>query len=221
MKTAISYIRASTDPHLQKNSVAIQKAIIENFASTYGYNLVDTFTEYASGGDDEREAFNAALSMAVRDGHKLICWKVDRCARSMSIFSRIQDHLHLLRFCELGDSEPNVMVLSVLLGVAYSERINTSVRVKAAYSHLKAENPDHPWGNPNILTDATPKGLAVRRRNASVHNEHVQSICADLRKAGYCTLQSLSVRLTAMRVLTRRGKPYTPANLSRVLNYRS
>lgn len=219
MKNAISYIRASTDPSMQKNSVAIQKAIIENFCTSHGYIITETFIEYASGGDDEREAFNAALSMAVETGQNLVCWKVDRCARSMSIFSRIQDHIHLLRFCELGDSEPNVMVLSVLLGVAYSERVNTSVRVKAAYKHLKEEDPNHPWGNPNILTDATPKGLQIRKANARVHNQHVQSVCEDLRKAGYCTLRDLADRLNLLGITTRRGKPYTTTNLHRVLHY--
>ena len=157
MKTAIAYIRASTNPELQKNSFAIQEAIINNFADTHGYEITKTFVEYCSGGKDDRPEFNKALNYAITNNCTLINWKVDRLSRSMSIFARIQDHLHLLRFCEIGDTEPNVMVLGVLLGVAHSERINTSVRVKAAYKTLKAQGVLREIAGPCALRPSGPR----------------------------------------------------------------
>ena len=219
MKTAIAYIRASTNPELQKNSFAIQEAIINNFADTHGYDITKTFVEYCSGGKDDRPEFNKALNYAITNNCTLINWKVDRLSRSMSIFARIQDHLHLLRFCEIGDTEPNVMVLGVLLGVAHSERINTSVRVKAAYKTLKAQDPDKLWGNPNIMTDAQPKGLKVRQSNAAAYNLYIQSIVNDLKAAGYCTLKSLVIRLNQLGIKTRRGSDFNIPNLHRLINY--
>ncbi len=219
MKTAIAYIRASTNPELQKNSFAIQEAIITNFAETHNYEITKIFVEYCSGGKDDRPEFNKALKMAVSSNCVLITWKVDRLSRSMSIFARIQDHLSLLRFCEIGDTEPNVMVLGVLLGVAHSERINTSVRVKAAYKTLKAQDPDKLWGNPNIMTDAQPKGLVIRKANAAQYNKYIQSIVTDLKAAGYCTLKSLVLRLNELGITTRRGNTFNIPNLHRVINY--
>ena len=132
-RQAIAYVRASTNPDLQANSISIQTDLLEAFAKQHNYEITNVFVEYSSGGDDERPVMNEALEYAISNGVNLISWKVDRFARSLSIFSRIQEHLHLLRFTELGDTEPNVMVLSVLLGVAYQERKNTSIRVKASY----------------------------------------------------------------------------------------
>tara|TARA_Y100000310_G_C20690703_1_gene822003 strand:- start:2109 stop:2777 length:669 start_codon:yes stop_codon:yes gene_type:complete len=219
-RQAISYIRASTNPELQANSVNIQTAIIDAFCKTHGYSLEHTFIEYQSGADDDRVQFNAALNYAVSQGCTLITWKVDRLSRSMSIFSRIQEHLSLLRFAELGDTEPNVMVLGVLLGVAYQERLNTSVRVKACYKTMKAENPDLKWGNPNILKDAQPLGLKVRQSNAREFNMRIKGMVTDFKAAGYCTLPELALRLNEYGVTTRRGNSFTPQNLRRVLNYR-
>ena len=112
------------------------------------------------------------------------------------------------------------MVLGVLLGVAYQERLNTSVRVKACYQTMKAQNPDLKWGNPNILNDAQPLGLKVRKANAKTYNERIQSMVSDFRLAGYCTMTQLSLRLNEYGVTTRRGNQFTPQNLRRVLNYR-
>lgn len=221
MKTALAYIRASTDPTLQKNSIAIQEAIIGRFCEQHGYSIQESFVEYKTGADDEREQFNAALKRAIKEGATLITWKVDRLSRSLSIFAKIQDHLPLIRFCELGDAEVNIMVLSVLLGVAHQERINTSIRVKAAYQHLKNENPNLKWGNPNIMATAHPEGLKVRKANAAAFNSRIQSICADLNRAGYCSRREMAVRLNELGLTTRRGQSFTRDNLKRVLNYGS
>ena len=97
-KQAISYVRASTCPEQQANSIAIQEAIISRFVETHGYTITDSFIEYRTGSDDERVEFNKALQLAIKNNCVLVTWKVDRLARSMSIFSKIQNHLHLLRF---------------------------------------------------------------------------------------------------------------------------
>ena len=219
MQKVIFYTRASTDINKQKNSVDIQIAVLNRFAINNGFEVVKTFTEYASGGNDERVEFNKALDFAKKNGYFLCAARIDRVSRSMSIFARIQDHLHLLRFAELGNAEPNVMLLGVLLGVAHQERINTSVRVKAAYQQIKLTNPNHAWGNPNIMTDAQPLGLKVRKENAANFNVRIQGVCDDLRSAGYCTLAQLVIRLNDMGITTRRGGPFTTSNLHRVLSY--
>lgn len=218
-KPMIAYIRASTNPELQVNSVDIQTSILQGFAKAHDYVITDTFVEYQSGSNDERVEFNKALKYAISRNCVLATWKVDRLARTMSIFSRIQDSLHLLRFCELGDTEPSVLTLGVLLGVAYQERLNTSVRVKAAYTTLKEKNPDHPWGDPNMATNAQPLGVIVRQANASVFNARIQEIVSDLNKAGYTDSKIIVAKLNSLGILTRRGKPFSVRNLSRVLTY--
>ena len=216
---SIAYVRCSTNPELQKNSIAIQTAILEEFAKTNNYEITKFYIEYSSGGDDERPVLNEALKFAVGNNVNLISWKVDRFARSLSIFSRIQDHLHLLRFTELGNTEPNVMVLGVLLGVVYQERKNTSIRVKASYEFLKSTKPNFKWGSPTMATTAQPLGEAVRISNAKEFNSRIQGFAADLRIAGYKTLPVIAERLNDMKITTRRGKRFTSNNLKRILKY--
>jgi len=212
-------MRASTTPDLQANSIAIQEAIIDRFIQQHGYETVEVYVDWASGKDDERVEFNNALRHAIKTDSVLVTWKVDRLSRSMSIFSRIQDHLHLLRFCELGDTEPNIMVLSVLLGVATQERLNTSIRVKAAYQTMKAKNPSLKWGNENMATNCQPLGVIVRKNNASKFNARIQSIVSDLRLAGYTDTKIIVDKLNELGIMTRRGNPFSVRNLQRVLSY--
>jgi DNA invertase Pin-like site-specific DNA recombinase len=219
-RKAIGYVRASTNPDLQQNSISIQQDLLNEFAKQHNYEITSFYVEYSSGGDDERPVMNEALNYAISNNCVLISWKVDRFARSLSIFSRIQEHLSLLRFTELGDTEPNVMVLSVLLGVAYQERKNTSIRVKASYKYLKEKNPNLAWGNPAMATEVQPLGEKTRIRNATEFNAAIQGIVKDLRSAGYSSIKALAERLNAMGITTRRGKPFTTNNLQRVLAYK-
>ena len=218
-RTAIAYLRASTTVELQANSIAIQEAIIDRFIQQHDYELVEVYVDWASGKDDERVEFNKALRQAIKTKSVLVTQRIDRLSRSMSIFSRIQDHLHLLRFCELGDTEPNIMVLSVLLGVATQERINTGIRVRAAYQTMKSNNPDLRWGNENMATNCQPIGIIVRKSNASKFNARIQAIVSDLKLAGYTDTKIIVDKLNELGIMTRRGNEFSVRNLQRVLSY--
>ena len=122
---------------------------------------------------------------------------------------------------ELGNQEASLLTLSVLLGVAHQERINTSARVKATYKMLKEKNPDQAWGNPNMATDVQPLGEATRVRNATAFNTKIKMICEDFRNAGYCTLNDLAVKLNQVGLTTRRGSSFNSKNLQRILSYGS
>ena len=219
IKKAYAYCRISTNETKQKNSIEVQKAVIGSFAKSHGYEIVQYFIEERTGADDDRPIFNDVLNRCVKENAMLLTWKVDRLSRSLSIFNKIQDHLHLIRFVELQDMEPNLLVLSLLLGVAHQERLNIGVRVKATYQMLKAKDPNHPWGNPEMASKVQPLGEAVRKRNAKEFNLRIQSLCDDLKKAGYCSLSSLSVKLNEIGITTRRGNNFTRHNLFRILNY--
>ena len=195
--------------------------MIANFARMHGYDIQDTYVEYESGGNDSREQFNACLERCVKENAIMITLRIDRMSRSLSVFKTIQNHIHLLRFCELGNQEASLLTLSVLLGVAHQERINTSARVKATYKMLKAKNPDQAWGNPRMATDVQPLGEATRIRNASAFNNKIQLICDDFRKAGYCKLSDLALKLNQVGLTTRRGSSFTSKNLQRILSYGS
>ena len=88
-------------------------------------------------------------------------------------------------------------------------------------ARIVTKDPNHPWGNPNFKTDVMPLGREVQQKNALDFNTRIQVLCDDLRKAGYCSLQSLAVKLNEIGLRTRRGSNFTRYNLHRILNYRS
>jgi DNA invertase Pin-like site-specific DNA recombinase len=219
MTNCYIYMRASTNPKKQRNSIEVQRSVLSSFASRHGMTIKDEYVEYRTGADDTRPTFNSVLKRCIDEQAVLLTWKVDRLSRSLSIFNKIQDHLHLLRFAELGNTEPNIMVLSVLLGVSHQERLNTSCRVRATYKALKKQTPDLKWGNPRMHEDVAPLGLKVRKTNAREFNANIQSLCEDFRKAGYSSVKELACKLNSIGVKTRRGSLWTIANLHRTLSY--
>ena len=64
-----------------------------------------------------------------------------------------------------------------------------------------------------------PIGERVRKANAMAFNKHIQQLCNDFNKAGYCTLDKLAVKLNEVGVTTRRGKTFNKNNLQRILAY--
>ena len=189
------------------------------FAETHGYEIEAEFVDYESGAVNERESFNKALKYAKEEGVFIIAHRIDRISRNLEIFAKITNLLPSFRFCELGNTEPNTLVCSLLLAMAQQERLNCGIRIAATHKTLKQANPNHPWGNPRIKETATPVGLKVRKQNAREFNSKIQGLCEDLKRAGYLTLKELSGKLNELGFTTRRGNAFTIANLQRVLAY--
>ena len=218
LKNAVIYLRASTNEKLQANSLEVQRAIVTAFAGRSGYTIVKEFVEYASGTNDERAEFNKAIQMAEATGCTIISWRVDRLSRSLTVFAKINHMLPQLRFAELGDTEPNLMVMSVLIAAGQNEVANTRIRIKETFRILK-EKDGRTWGNPNILTDAQPEGLKVRKQNAAKFNARIQDIVVNLRSCGYNLNQCVTQLNEQLQITTRRGSLWSRQSLARVLAY--
>jgi len=216
-KRAITYIRASLNEDRQQNSHDVQRAVISAFATRHHYDIEREFSEYRTGTDDSRPEFNKALEYARSNNCYLLIYRLDRCARTLTAFSLISDLLPIMRFTDLGDTEPNLMIIGCLLSVAAQESINTSVRLKATIKHLREQDPTRSWGNPNFYLEQGDEALAVRQSNASTFNARIKKIVADLELAGYNNLDSQVSRLTELGIKTRRGKDFNYHSLYRVL----
>ena len=216
-KRAITYIRASTNQDKQRNSHNIQREVIADFARRNGYEIECEFSEYKSGTDDTRVEFNKALDYVRKNDCVLIFYRLDRCARTLTAFSLISDVLHNLRFCDIGDVSPNLMLVGVSLTIAAQESINTSVRLKATIKHLRDKDPSRTWGNQNLFQEHGHKAIEVRQSNAKAYNDRIKKIVADLSLAGYTGLKSQVVRLNELGIKSRTNKPFTYHNLRRLL----
>jgi DNA invertase Pin-like site-specific DNA recombinase len=216
LKRAISYRRASTSIDKQRNSLAIQLDVISGFADRFGYSIERDFSEYQSGTDDERPAFKEALAYAKANDCYIIIYRIDRLARTLTSFSQFHDVLSSIRFTDLGDTEPNLMLVGFMLTIAAQESVNTSIRVASSIKHLKEKYPDRVFGNPNLFTDYGSQAIAVRQSNARQFNSRIKGIVEDLKLAGYTSINEQVSRLNEMGITTRRGKRFTYQNLYRI-----
>jgi DNA invertase Pin-like site-specific DNA recombinase len=214
-KQAIVYVRASTNEAKQSNSHQMQLHSISEFAKSHDYNIVKVFAEYASGTLDERPVFAEVLAYAAEHDCYILAYRLDRVSRSLTIFNQLNPHLHRLRFSTMGDTEINLIVISVLLSMAHAESNSNSQRVKQAYKTLKANNDVVNWGIP-ITNEVRVKGLAVRQQNAQEFNQYILKVVNDLKLAGYSTSE-IPNRLNQLHLFTRRGKKWSYHNLLRII----
>ena len=216
-KRAIAYIRSSTNAEKQANSQAVQLSIIVDFASRFGYVIETVFSEYETGKNDCRVEFNNALTYAQENDCYIIAYRIDRVSRSMSIFSRIESELSRFRFCNLGDVEVSLLLMSVLLAVATNESVVIAKRVSAAMQMLKAQG--RVFGNPRIRTTAIPAAAKANRQLAATFRTHILGVINDLQKAGYTTNKEICCRLNEIGVKTRTGGVWKRQNLHRIMSH--
>ena len=217
LKNAIIYLRASTDETRQGQSFDVQRAILSTFIHSHGYTLVKEFSEYASGRDDDRSEFCAAIEYSKAHNVTLITYRADRLSRSLTVFHKINDILPLIRFVELGDRTPDPLMLSVLFGLASNESRIIGLRVKAGMKQAKVRNPSIKFGNPNIRTTAIPAGLKVRVENARKFNARIKRLVSSLTKSGPATYNAIASMLNDFGITSRRGSRWNAANIRRVL----
>ena len=222
MKKAIFYIRASTDKTKQKNSFDVQCAILNNFASQHGYEVVQIFQEYQSGKScNSRPAFLEAIEHVKKTGDYLIAYRCDRLGRGLDVFEHLKDIIHLVRAVEVGDRQIDSLMLSVLFGLATRESEVISLRVKAGIKRAMERNPNRQNGNPRIRETAMPASLKVRRANAARFNQRIQEIVGSFTSSGDMTYKGIAERLNMFSIKTRRGSNWDAANIRRVLIHRS
>ena len=218
MKKAVGYVRCSLGSDRQVNSLEVQKALISNFASQHGYEVVSFYSDEETGTNITRAGLNNALTQVESQKDCFLITKgCDRLARTSEIWALISNCLDKIRFIEMGDMQPNLFLCSVLIAAAQHEVEMTSLRLRQTFAHLKEQG--RVFGNPEFTTKVSPLGRQKLQNQAAAFNNHIQKVVSDLRKAGYSTQRQLTQRLNELGILTRRQRPWSQPALSRVLNY--
>jgi|TARA_R110001592_G_C13179703_1_gene750725 DNA invertase Pin-like site-specific DNA recombinase len=216
MKQAVSYLRRST--RNQEGSFEIQRNFISQFAKQHDYDLIHEFKDTKSGRSNIRDGLEASIRyLTEREGIYLVLWKVDRLARNLKALGDIVEPLlPRLRFVELGDSAPNLFVISTLSVLAKAESDTISQRVKAAYETSRQNNPNHKWGNPPSLIEGREKSIETRRLKSRNHYDQVSKFVAyidpELRKPW----SKIACELNELGVRTIRGNEFTGWSLKKL-----
>jgi len=138
MKTAVAYIRVSTDKQGKTGlGLDAQLATLTRFAENEGFAITETFTEIESGADDQRPQLKAAIAAAKQAGAPVLVAKLDRLSRDVHFISGLMKHKVAFIVAELGrDTDP--FLLHIYAALAEKERALISKRTKDALQAAKA-----------------------------------------------------------------------------------
>jgi DNA invertase Pin-like site-specific DNA recombinase len=226
MVNLIPYYRVSTK---QQGASGLglegQRAAVEAYSQRTGGVIKASYTEIESGKKNDRPELARALGHARRAKATLVVAKLDRLARNVAFLSALMDST--VPFVACDNPEANRLTLHILSAVAEAEAKAISDRTKAALAAYKARGgmlgsarPGH-WDG---REDKRLGGLAkARMASGKEKAKRAKEAYADLvpavqtMKAEGLSLRDMAARLNADGHTTRRGKPWNPVQVARVL----
>jgi DNA invertase Pin-like site-specific DNA recombinase len=175
MRTAIAYIRVSTDRQGKSGlGLEAQQNALARFAEAEGYDLIQTYTEVETGKGadalDRRPQLAEALQLARKHRAPIVVAKLDRLSRDVHFISGLMSHKTPFIVAELG---PNVdpFMLHIHAAVAEQERRLISQRTRDALAAKKAQGVR--------LGGLNAKGIA-NRDEALERAEQLRPVLAEL-----------------------------------------
>ncbi|MDB2448602.1 recombinase family protein [Gammaproteobacteria bacterium] len=114
-----------------------QKKAIEEYCAKTGYELLDTYSEQASGRKKDREVVNEVLKRCRSTKSTLIIARLDRFTRDLHFLTKVQK-IKGFNFIALDNPNADAMVIQIMMSVAENESRMISVRTKTALKIAKA-----------------------------------------------------------------------------------
>ncbi len=213
----IVYYRVSTAEQGRSGlGMEAQERDVKVYLDTFSdvpWEVIGTFREVDSGGDNHRPVLAEALALVRKTGATLLVSKLDRLSRSVSfIASLMEDAKVRFRVASMPNADP--FQFHIYAALAEAERKFISARTKAALAAAKARNADLKLGGLRPKTEA--RNVAVQAQ-AKANAERVAAIVRPLRAQG-ATLRAIAGALNGAGVPTARGGSWSPSQVQRVLD---
>ena len=211
----IAYYRVSTARQGQSGlGLEAQQASVAAFCKARGYRVLESFQDVESGKHDDRPELQKALSRAKAEKATLLIAKLDRLSRNASFIMNLRDSGAAFQAVDMPDA--NTFTIGVMAAMAQQEREYISTRTKAALQALKARGKKL-GGDRGGFTDKTRElATSAKKRNARTAANGALTHAVNYRKAGW-RLQDIANALNKSGATTRRGKLFTPTQVSRLL----
>jgi DNA invertase Pin-like site-specific DNA recombinase len=214
----VGYCRVSTSRQGRSGlGLEAQRAAIEHFATTEGFELLKVYVEVETGAGadalDRRPQLAQALEEARRRRCAVIVAKLDRLARDVAFISRLMSQRVRFIVAELGE-ETDPFVLHLFAAMAERERALISARTRDALARAKARGIK--LGGPRIA-EAREKAMVAVKAIADRNAENVLPIIEAIRKTGATSLHQIADALNARGVSTPRGGRWHAKSVSNLL----
>ena len=195
-----------------------QQASVRAFVAAQGWTLVAEFSDIASGKDDRRPGFQAALTQCRQLGAVLVAARLDRITRRAHTLSQLLEDGYSIRAADMPGADD--LMMRIYAAMAQKERELISERTRAALAAAKArgrvlggDRGHRPTVGPDSGAAAVARGVAAGRAAHRLLLEVKQ-----LRAAGIASRQKMARALTAKGVPTPRGSgTWTHTTVGRLL----
>jgi DNA invertase Pin-like site-specific DNA recombinase len=187
---------------------------IQLYLETYSsvpFEVVGSFVDVESGGNDDRPELAKAIALAKRTGSELLVAKLDRLSRDVAfIATLLKDKRLSFRVASMPHADK--FQLHIYAALAEQERDFISRRTKAALAAAKAKG--KVLGG---LRDATMQRNEAVKRNAQRRATDLQGVLLPMRQAGK-SLREIAAELAHLGIKTARGGDWTATQVSRHLS---
>jgi len=213
MKTAIAYIRKSTDKG-QTHSFDRQLNLISDFAKSEGITISQTFVEQASGKSSIRPELLEALEICRKTNTPLIVSSISRLSRDVSFGSGLLSDPNLkIIVSDLG-VEADPFLLNILLCVAQKEREMISKRTKDGMAAAKAKGVK--LGNPN-WSQSLSKARQAKTTICHKRDRKYLQLIKLIQSAGTQSYRGIARKMNDMDIKSPKGRSISPVFVRNVL----
>jgi DNA invertase Pin-like site-specific DNA recombinase len=216
---AVGLYRVSTAEQGQSGlGLEAQQASVRAFVASQGWTLVTEHTDIASGKDDRRPGFQAALLKCRQLGAVLVAARLDRITRRAHTLSQLLEDGVSIRAADMPGADD--LMMRIYAAMAQKERELISARTKAALAAAKArgtvlggDKGHRPSKGPDSAMAAQARRLEAER----AAHRLVLEVAAE-RAAGAASLAGIAQGLNQRRVSTPTGcGGWTHTTVARVL----
>ncbi len=215
MRQYVTYKRVSTAEQGRSGlGLDAQDRDIQLYLESYSevpFEIIASFVDVESGGNDDRPELAKAIALAKRTGAELLVAKLDRLSRDVAfVATLLKDKRLSFRVASMPHADK--FQLHIYAALAEQERDFISRRTKAALAAAKAKG--KVLGG---LRDATMKRNDVVKQDAQRRAVDLQGVLLPMRQAGK-SLREIAGELSRLGIKTARGGDWTAIQVSRHLS---
>lgn len=216
---AVGLYRVSTAEQGQSGlGLEAQQASVRAFAAAQGWTLVEEFSDVASGKDDRRHGFRAALTRCRQLGAVLAAARLDRITRRAHTLSQLLEDGYSVRAADMPGADD--LMMRVYAAMAQKERELISERTRAALAAAKARGAKlgGDRGYRPTVPPCAARAAEVRREEAERAAHRLMLKIAVLQAEGVTSHQGLARTLTQRGIAAPRGgSNWTHTTVARLL----
>lgn len=209
MKPCIEYIRVSTHKQAATSlGLDAQRYAIKSFCSRESYEVVASFQDIDSGGNDDRRGLTEAIELAKSKSIPIIVSKLCRLSREVFFIAKLMKHNVPFIVVELGQEVPPFM-LHIIASLNQEQRRQVSINTKNALRQAKRNGVRLGTHNHKVLE-------GVKRRGTKTL-ERVGPDIIEAKMQGLTSRKQICDFLNNKKILSPTGRKWTKGTIYPIL----